>query len=402
MSWYVVDDVADIPSPALLVFPERVERNIRRLVDIVGDVRRLRPHIKTTKMPDVVRMHLDQGITRFKCATIAEAEMAAAAGATDMLLASPPVGPTRGAFVRLVQAFPGTWFSALADDAATLDALSAAAAAAGRHICRPFVDLDGGMHRTGIAPEAALALYRHLAGSRASRGGLHMYDGHVRASDPDGRRRPGTPLSRTPRRWPTRSARRGFDGAGHRRRGIADLRHPRGAARRRMQPGHRGVLGHGYATSLPDLPFEPALVLLTRVVSRPAPTACASTSATRRSPVREPHPRVTCSGSRMRPPSCHSEEHLVLETERAGDFPVGSVLYRRALARLPDRGAARRSGGDPRRPRRRALGGRGPHAPPHDLTTTGRTDRGRSVPASIGPGSARDVDELLVDDDVVH
>ena len=72
--------------------------------------RRLRPHLKTSKMGEVVRMHLDEGITRFKCATIAEAEMAARAGAPDVLLAYQPVGPNVARFVRLVQTFPATRF----------------------------------------------------------------------------------------------------------------------------------------------------------------------------------------------------------------------------------------------------------------------------------------------------
>src|SRR5688572_2285908 len=124
MTWYSVDNVAEVPSPALLVYPDRVERNIRRLIDIVGDVRRLRPHVKTTKMRDVVRLHLEAGISRFKCATIAEAEMTADAGAADVLLAYQPVGPNVARFVRLGQAFPSTRFSAVVDDAVTIDALS--------------------------------------------------------------------------------------------------------------------------------------------------------------------------------------------------------------------------------------------------------------------------------------
>ena len=79
--WYTVSNVADIPSPALLVYPDRVEENIRRMIAVAGGVGRLRPHMKTNKLPEVVRMHIDQGITKFKCATIAEAEMAATAGA---------------------------------------------------------------------------------------------------------------------------------------------------------------------------------------------------------------------------------------------------------------------------------------------------------------------------------
>src|SRR5688572_7069434 len=76
--WYEIANVAAVDSPALLVYPDRIEENIRRMVAIVGGRReRLRPHIKTHKMPDIVRLQLAQGINKCKCATIAEAEMAA-------------------------------------------------------------------------------------------------------------------------------------------------------------------------------------------------------------------------------------------------------------------------------------------------------------------------------------
>ena len=86
-NWFVVNNAADIQSPALLVYADRVEENIRRMIGIAGGVDRLRPHIKTNKMPEVVRRLLAQGITKLKCATIAEAEMAAECGAPDVLLA---------------------------------------------------------------------------------------------------------------------------------------------------------------------------------------------------------------------------------------------------------------------------------------------------------------------------
>ena len=90
-AWFAVSNSAEVPSPSLLVYPERVEENLRRMLAAVGEPERLRPHMKTHKMPEVIRMHLKQGITKFKCATIAEAEMTAGAGAQEVLLAYPPV-----------------------------------------------------------------------------------------------------------------------------------------------------------------------------------------------------------------------------------------------------------------------------------------------------------------------
>ena len=53
---------------------------------------RLRPHVKTHKMAEIVRMAESMGVRKHKCATLAEAEMVAAAGGTDVLLAYPLVG----------------------------------------------------------------------------------------------------------------------------------------------------------------------------------------------------------------------------------------------------------------------------------------------------------------------
>jgi D-threonine aldolase len=328
VDWYAVDDAADIPSPSLLVYPDRVERNIRHLVDIVGDVRRLRPHIKTTKMPDVVRMHLDQGIIRFKCATIAEAEMAAAAGVTDMLLAYQPVGPNVARVVRLVQAFPATQFSAVVDDAATVDALSAAAVAAAVTLSL-FVDLDGGMHRTGIAPgPGALALYRHLSrqpGLRAA--GLHMYDGHVRASDPEERRRASDAAFAHVRALADAIAAEGLSVPAIVAGGSPTFAIHAARPGVECSPGTTAFWDASYATGLPDLPFEPAIVLLTRVISRPAPHRLCLDLGHKAVAAENPHPRVILFGLEDAMAVGHSEEHLVLETPRAADFPVGSVLY---------------------------------------------------------------------------
>jgi D-serine deaminase-like pyridoxal phosphate-dependent protein len=328
MSWYAVDNVGEVPSPALLVYPDRVAANLRRMAAMVGDVRRLRPHVKTNKLPEVVRMHVDQGITRFKCATIAEAEMAARAGAADMLLAYQPVGPNVQRFVRLVQAFPATRFSAAVDDEATIDALSAAAVAAGVTLDL-YLDLDGGMHRTGIAPgPGAVALYRRLAtrpGLRAA--GLHMYDGHVRGPDVEARRAasdaafahveqlrdtltaeglpvPAVVAGGTPT-FPFHAARPGVE----------------------CSPGTTVFWDAGYAATLPDLPFEPAIVLLTRVISRPTANRLCLDLGHKAVASENPHPRVTLFGLEDAAAVGHSEEHLVLETDRASHFPVGTPLY---------------------------------------------------------------------------
>lgn len=60
-------DTTGIDSPALLVYPAIVKDNIRVAKEMIGDVKRLRPHVKTNKTAEVNQLMLDAGITKFKC-----------------------------------------------------------------------------------------------------------------------------------------------------------------------------------------------------------------------------------------------------------------------------------------------------------------------------------------------
>ena len=82
-NWFAIANAAEVPSPSLLLYPDRAEENVRRMIVLAGGPARLRPHIKTHKMPELIKMQLQLGVTKVKCATIAEAEMTAAAGAPD-------------------------------------------------------------------------------------------------------------------------------------------------------------------------------------------------------------------------------------------------------------------------------------------------------------------------------
>src|SRR5580698_1214013 len=147
--WYEISNVSDVDSPALLIFPDRVEENVRRMIVMAGGPQRLRPHVKTHKLAEVVRMQMALGITKFKCATIAEAEMAAGCGAPDVLLAYQPVGPKAQRLIQLIKKFPRTSFAAIVDDAGVVRALSDLAVKAGTKI-KLLLDLDCGMHRCGV------------------------------------------------------------------------------------------------------------------------------------------------------------------------------------------------------------------------------------------------------------
>ena len=183
--WFRVVNTSEVASPALLLYPERIRENIRRMIRLAGGTDRLCPHIKTHKLGEVVRMQLAEGITKFKCATIAEAEMAAGAGAKNVLIAYPMVGPNAARLVELTRRFPGTAFAAIADEAAAIRSLAELFSSSGGELDL-LLDVDCGQHRTGVEPGAkAMALYRLIASSPGLKpGGLHVYDGHLHEPDP--------------------------------------------------------------------------------------------------------------------------------------------------------------------------------------------------------------------------
>jgi D-serine deaminase-like pyridoxal phosphate-dependent protein len=75
VSWWAIQNVDEIPSPALLVYPDRAEENLRRLIAIAGGTSRLRPHMKTHKMPEMIRLQLARGITKFAAPEIKSGQL---------------------------------------------------------------------------------------------------------------------------------------------------------------------------------------------------------------------------------------------------------------------------------------------------------------------------------------
>ena len=326
--WFRITNEADVPSPALLIYPERVEENLRRMIARAGGVARLRPHVKTHKLPQILALELQLGITKFKAATIAEAEMCATAGAPDVLLAYQPVGPNARRLAELVRAFPRTQFLTLADNPGTVAELAAAACAA-QVTLEVLLDLNVGMDRTGIAPgDEAARVYHTLAHTPGLvPGGLHAYDGHLHNRDhaqlADDAATAFAPV------WTLRD-----------RLLAAGLPVPRliasGTPTFPLLAQHPGVevgagttvlWDFGQAEACPDLDFLNAAILLTRVISKPSATRLTLDLGHKAVASEMAHPRVRLCGLEHAVFVMHSEEHLVVETPRAAEFPVGTVLY---------------------------------------------------------------------------
>ena len=332
MPWYLLENSAEIPSPALLLHRDRIESNLRQMVAIAGDPLRLWPHVKTHKLPELIAWQVGLGIVQFKCATIAEAEMVAGVeGVRSILLAVQPVGPQIERWIRLASRFPGISWSAVVDDAGVVESLRSAAAACA--IAKPlglWIDLDVGQHRTGIAPGRVCdgLLQSVRAASPTLRfDGLHAYDGHLGIPDLAERTRLCHEAFA-----PVAALRASLETElGHRLQVLAggSPTFAIHAARSdvSLSPGTTVLWDAGYAHKMPDLPFQPAAVLLSRVISRPAGRQVCLDLGHKAVASEMPHPRTVFLNLPDATALSHSEEHLVVEAPAADSFRVGDVVY---------------------------------------------------------------------------
>ncbi len=329
---YALTDPDAVASPALLFYPALIRRNLLRAIDVAGGPDRLRPHVKTHKTREIARLWLELGVRKHKCATLAEAEMLAGAGAPDVLIAYPLVGPNAGRLAALAERHPGTRFATLADHTDAARALSAAVAARKQQV-DVLLDVDVGQHRTGIAlGPAAAELYETIARLPGlTAGGLHVYDGHNRQQDPAERGAAVEALMGPVRAFRTALEQRGLPVPRLVLGGTptfplhARLRDP-GVE---CSPGTMVLHDFGYGSRYPDVSgFTPAAVLLTRVVSRPTPERVSLDLGTK-AVASDPPAGERC--HLIDVPDFravgHNEEHLIIETPAAARYRPGDIVY---------------------------------------------------------------------------
>ena len=101
------------------------------------------------------------------------------------------------------------------------------------------------------------------------------------------------------------------------------------AARRDVEcsPGTCILWDHQYQTEVPDLQFLYAAVVFTRVASKPGTGRLCFDLGHKAVASEKPHPRVSLFGLEDAQFVLHSEEHLVVESERASHFKVGDAAY---------------------------------------------------------------------------
>lgn len=156
----------EIQTPAVLVDIDVAKRNIERF-QAYADAHglKVRPHIKTHKLPAIAELQLDAGAVGITCQKVSEAE-AMVAGSnrlTDVLITYNILGDDK--LHALVALSKKVGLAVVADNATVIDGLSAAFAAAGGTL-RVFVECNTGADRCGVgAPQQAAELAARIAGA---------------------------------------------------------------------------------------------------------------------------------------------------------------------------------------------------------------------------------------------
>lgn len=330
---YILHDSSAVYTPALLFYKDLIHANIAHALSFVGSPERLRPHLKTHKTREIARLELDAGITKHKCATLAEAELLAQVGAPDVLLAYNMVGPNCQRLASLIKTYPQTRFSVLADHPVGARQLSEAMAVA-RVSVDVLIDLDVGQHRTGIAADdpGAIPLYASFATLPGLRpGGLHVYDGHNHQEGFEEREAAALRGLEPVRRLRQQLTARGLPvprlvcGGTPTFAVYARLNDPN----LECAPGTCFLHDDGYGKKFAELSgFHHAALLLTRVISRPTATRV-TFDLGYKAIASDPPAGKRC--LLLNVPQyetvLQNEEHLVIETPDAQRFAPGDEVY---------------------------------------------------------------------------
>ena len=326
--WYKVTDPKDIITPALLVYPNRIEKNIGTMIAMAGGTSNLRPHIKTHKTAEIIKLQLKHGIQKFKCATIAEAELLGKCGAENILLAMQPVGPNIDRFFSLIAEYPNSTFSTIVDDRQIIEQIAETAEGKGIQVSL-WLDINNGMNRTGIQPNAqAVELYKNLyKNPNLLAAGLHVYDGHIHNKDLSEREE---------------KCNKDFEAVLDLKKSLEELdipvpcivvggspTFPIHLKREGVEtsPGTTLLWDAGYAASYKDMDFIPAAVLLTRVISKPKSNLVCFDLGHKHLASEMTFPRVLLLEGEECTQIGQSEEHLVVQCLNDDKFKVGDVAY---------------------------------------------------------------------------
>lgn len=169
----------ELDTPCLILDLDMLEKNLFSMqAAAVRAGKQLRPHAKTHKCTDLARMQMKAGAVGICAAKLSEAEKLVKAGLEGILLTGPVVTAQKIERLAALRAASPSLIAAV-DNPESVAELNAASKARGL-VMDVLLDVDAGLHRTGVPPAGAADLAEYIAGSRNLRlRGIQAYAGHV-------------------------------------------------------------------------------------------------------------------------------------------------------------------------------------------------------------------------------
>jgi D-serine deaminase-like pyridoxal phosphate-dependent protein len=188
--WPIGADKFSLDTPLLCIDLDRMESNIDKMATLCREKGvQWRPHEKCHKTPAIALREIQAGAIGVTCAKVSEAEVMAAAGVRDILVANMVVGEQKWERVVSLRRWADPIIAC--DHFAQVEPLAAKAARLGVTV-RVLLEVDIGLNRVGVQPgkatlELAQAIER-LKGVKLA--GIMGYEGHLlRIQDPAEKRR---------------------------------------------------------------------------------------------------------------------------------------------------------------------------------------------------------------------
>lgn len=185
---YKIKNIDKIRTPRLLIFRDRVQNNLSCMKKYLEEIspnsgyKHLFPHVKTNKSSAIINMMMDAGINSFKC-TLNEVEMLANCGVKNIFISYPLLKNDAVYISELTKKFPETNFQIQIGSLEHYKILHEISDEKDINWSY-YLDIDVGMHRTGIAPEKVFDLFQQIEKNKYFNFlGLHGYDGHNHFAD---------------------------------------------------------------------------------------------------------------------------------------------------------------------------------------------------------------------------
>lgn len=328
-NWWKINPETLIDTPFLAIYEDLLQYNIELLISSVnGKVEKLRPHIKTHKIGEILDLFKIYNINKIKCATIAEAELGAIHQIKDILLAYQPVGLRIERWLSLIKKYPDSEFSIIVDNLESAKILNESAKKNNLTLSI-FLDINTGMNRTGVsvfknwtalAEEIIQLKNIHFIG-------IHIYDGHLKG-DVEQRKTAASEsfsiinqkveLIQQKLNYPLKIVAGGSN------------TFPFYANQENVEcsPGTFVFWDVNYSINLPEQQFKPAAVLVGTVVSKPTEsTLCIDIGYKAVASENPIDKRLVILNDENLIPISHSEEHLIIENRGQNSYQIGDIIY---------------------------------------------------------------------------